>query len=206
MFFSKFYDMKKQALENLKTTQNLKQVNMEEFLAKNQPTPGDVYSAMCLDGCLSRYPSTMKWFKFALLISPTTSEVERGFSTMNLLVSPLHTSLNDANVDRLMRICIDGPTNFSDNELEQMVDIFHDSNDRRIVLWRLLRSCFHCFFHNVYIFWKEKLLNHILFLLSYLDLYFMLDHSSEELTFSLILTCDYEDLNQIYLKNEHLFS
>ena len=60
MFFSKFYDMKKQALENLKTTQNLKQVNMEEFLAKNQPTPGDIYSAMCLDGCLSRYPSTMK--------------------------------------------------------------------------------------------------------------------------------------------------
>ena len=69
-----------------------------------------------------------------MLIPPTTSEVERGFSTMNLLVSPLHTSSNDANVDRLMRICIDGLTNFSDNELEQMVDIFRDSNDRRIVL------------------------------------------------------------------------
>ena len=89
---------------------------------------------MCLDGCLSRYPNTMKLFKFALLIPPTTSEVERGFSAVNLLVSPLCTSLNDANVDRLMRICMVGSTNFSDNELEQMVDIFRDSNDRRIVL------------------------------------------------------------------------
>ena len=107
---------------------------MEEFLAKNQPTPGNISSAMCLDGCLSRYPNTMKLIKLALLILPTTSEFEHGFSTMILLVSPLRTSLNVANVDRLMYICIDGPTNFSDNELEQMVDIFRDSNNRRIFL------------------------------------------------------------------------
>ena len=42
MFFSEFDDMKKQAIENLKTEakrlltmQKLKQANMEEFLAKN---------------------------------------------------------------------------------------------------------------------------------------------------------------------------
>ena len=140
-FFSKFDDMKKQAIENLKTEakrlqtmQNLKQANMEELLAKNQPTPGHIYSLMCLDGCLSRYPNAMKLFKFALLIPPTASEVECGFSTVNLLVSPLHTPLNDTNVDRLMRICIYGPSNFSDNDLEQIVNIFRDSNDRRIVL------------------------------------------------------------------------
>ena len=141
LFFSKFDDMKKQAIENLiteakrlLTTQKLKQANMEEFLAKSQPTPGDVCSTMCLDGCLSRFPNTMKLIKFALLILKATSEDERGFSTMNLLVSPLRTSLNDANVDRLIRICLDGPSNFSDNELEQMVDIFRDSNNARIVL------------------------------------------------------------------------
>ena len=78
------------------------------------------------------YLDILKLFKFALLIPSTRSEVEHSFSTMNLLVSSLHTSLNDPNVDRLMWICIDGPTNFSDNELEQMVDIFHGSNDRRI--------------------------------------------------------------------------
>ena len=73
LFFSKFDDMKKQAIENLiteakrlLTTQKLKQPNMEEFLAKSQPTPGDVCSTMILDGCLSRFPNTMKLFKFAL--------------------------------------------------------------------------------------------------------------------------------------------
>ena len=133
--------MKKQAIENLETDakrlltmQELKQANMEEFLEKNQPTPGDMYSAMGLDECLSRYPNTMKLFKLALLILPTTSEVQRGFSPMNLLVSPLRTSLNDTNVEKLMHICIDGSTNLSDNELEQMVGIFRDSNNRRIVL------------------------------------------------------------------------
>ena len=92
--FSKFDDMKKQAIENLKTqvkrlitVQKLKQADMEEFLAKNQPNQEDVYSAMYLDGCLSRYPNTIKSFKFALLIRPTTSEDERGFSTVNLLIS-----------------------------------------------------------------------------------------------------------------------
>ena len=141
MFFSKFDDMKKQEIENLKTeakrsltTQKLKQANMEEFLAKNQPTPGDVYSVICLDVCLSRYPNTTKLFKFALLILSTISEFEHGFTTMNLIVSPLHTSLNDANVDRLTHICRDGPANFSDKELEQMVDTLCDSINRRIVL------------------------------------------------------------------------
>ena len=125
---------------------------MKEFLAKNQPTPGNIYSAICLDGCLSRYPNTMKLFKLALLILPTTSEVEHGFSTMILLVSPLRTSLNVANVDRLMHICIDGPTKFSENELEQIVDIFRDSNDRGLFCEDFLYSCFHWFFRNVYIF------------------------------------------------------
>ena len=63
---------------------------------------------------------------------------------MNLLVSPIRATLNDAIVDTLMDTFIDGSTNFSDNELEQMVDIFRDSNDKRTVLRRLfLYSCFH---------------------------------------------------------------
>ena len=96
MFFSEFDDMKKQAIDNLKkeaksllTTQKLKQANMEEFLAITIQ-PQVTYILRC-DGCLSRYPNTVKLFKSALLILPTTSHVERSFSTMNLLVSPLRT-------------------------------------------------------------------------------------------------------------------
>ena len=96
MFFSEFDDMKKQAIDNFKTkakrlltTQKLKQANMEEFLAiTNQPQA--TYVLRC-DGCLLRYRNTMKLFKFALLILPTTSDVEGSFSTMNLLVSLLRT-------------------------------------------------------------------------------------------------------------------
>ena len=140
IIFSKFDDMKKQAIENLKieakrllTTQKLKQENMEEFLAKNQPLIGDIYSAMCLDVCLSRYPNTIRLFKVAVLNLSATSEFEHGFSSMNLLVLALCTSLNDANVDKLMHIYIDVPTNFSDNELEQMADIICDSIDRIVL-------------------------------------------------------------------------
>ena len=98
MFSSEFDDMKKQALENLKTeakrlltTQKLKLANMEKILVKDQPSPGNIYFVMCLDGCLPRCPNTMKLFKFALLIPPTTSEAECGFPTVNLLVSPSRT-------------------------------------------------------------------------------------------------------------------
>ena len=129
---------------------------MAEFLAKNQPTPGDIFYVMCLDGCLLRYPNTIKLFKFALWVSPATSEVERGFSTMNLLVPPLLTSLNDANVDRLICTCIDGTTNFSDNELEQIVNIFRDSNNIEIVLWRLFYVVVFIGFFAAFLFFDKR--------------------------------------------------
>ena len=59
---------------------------------------------------------------------------ERGFSVMNILVSPLRATLNENNVDRLMRICLDGPDKLSDHQLEQLVDNFRDAAPRRIVL------------------------------------------------------------------------
>ena len=101
------------------------------------------------------YLDIVKLFKFALLIPSTRSEVEHSFSTMNLLVSSLRTSLNDPNVDRLMWICIDGPTNFSDNELEQMVDIFHGSNDRRIACENFFIVIFNCFW-AMFTFFGER--------------------------------------------------
>ena len=51
----------------------------------------------------------MRLFRLALLIPPSTANVERGFSAMNLLCSSLHTSLNQQNLDRFMRISLTGP-------------------------------------------------------------------------------------------------
>ena len=63
---------------------------------------------------------------------PSTSGVERAFSIMNLLVSPLRTTLNENNVDRLMQMCLDGPEKFYYKQLEQIVDNYKNSAPRRI--------------------------------------------------------------------------
>ena len=140
-FFLEFDDTNKKLIENVKCEAKkklnlgqLKQVEMYEYVTANRPPSSGVYSRMCMDGCLHRYPNSMKLFKLSLLIPPTTSGVERGFSVMNLLVSPLRATLNERNVDRLMRICLDGPEKFNEDELEQLVINFKNSTTRRISL------------------------------------------------------------------------
>ena len=69
----------------------------------------------------------------ALPIPPSTSGVERGFSIMNLLVSPLHKSLKN-NIDQPMRVCLDGPKSLGEEQLEKIIDIYKDNAPRRISL------------------------------------------------------------------------
>ena len=54
---------------------------------------------MCSEGSVHNFLSDMKLLKLALLIPPSTSGVKRGFSIMNLLVSPLHKFLSENNID-----------------------------------------------------------------------------------------------------------
>ena len=140
-FFADFEDTYSMLLDRVKSASKtklqsgeLKQATMYEHINANKPTAADVYAAMCQAGCLLRHSETMKLFKFALLIPPSTSGVERGFSVMNLLITPLRTSLNEANVDRLMRICINGSNRFTEQELELLVDKYKNSANRRIKL------------------------------------------------------------------------
>ena len=67
----------------------LKREELERYITQHRPIPEDIYSTMCFYGYQLRFPETMKLFKLALLIPPSTANVERGFSTMNLLISPL---------------------------------------------------------------------------------------------------------------------
>ena len=64
---------------------------------------------MCSEGTARNFSNDMKLLRLALHIPISTSGVERGFTVTNLLVSPLRKSFNDNNIDRLMRICLDGP-------------------------------------------------------------------------------------------------
>ena len=102
---------KKQAQQKILKGE-IKQKYIPQYLNTIKPTLSDVYSKMCSEGPVHNFPNNMKLLKLALLVPPSTSGVERGFSVMNLLVSPLLKSLSENNIDRLMRICLDGP-NFS---------------------------------------------------------------------------------------------
>ena len=64
---------------------------------------------MCSEGSVRNLTNNIKLLRLALLIPPSTSGVERDFSVKKLLVSSSRTSLNENNIDRLMRICLDGP-------------------------------------------------------------------------------------------------
>lgn len=132
-FNEEFQELKKEVTEEANRkfrNHQLKREEMEGYITDNRPLAEDIYSAMCLNGCRLRYPETMKLFKFALLIPPSTANVERGFSTMNLLMSPLRTSLAEKNMDRMMRICLDGPEKLSSSTIDKLIDTFVASGRR----------------------------------------------------------------------------
>ena len=77
---------------------------MYQHRNENNPSSGDVFSYMCSSGCL---------------LPASTSGVERGFSSMNLIVTSLQTNLNQANINRFMHISVNGPEHFTDTQMEQ---------------------------------------------------------------------------------------
>ena len=115
-FNETFKKLKANVLEetNCKLRLNqLKREEMESYIAQHRSIPDNVYSTMCFYGYQRQFPETMKLFKFALLIPPNTANIERGFSMMNLQISPLRTSLGEKNLNRMMRVCLDGPEKLS---------------------------------------------------------------------------------------------
>ena len=64
---------------------------------------------MIVDESNQLYPNMRHLFRVSLLILPSTVNVERGDSVINLLCSSLRLSLNQTSLDRLIPICINGP-------------------------------------------------------------------------------------------------
>ena len=94
-------------------------------------TPNEIYNLMGTDGSAQLYKNMFKLFKISLLIPPSTANIERGFSVMNLLCTPIRSSLNDSSIDRLMCICINGPDMLDENDLDKLVDDFKKKRDNR---------------------------------------------------------------------------
>ena len=103
----------------------------ETYIETKRTTSADVYNYLAADSSLKQFMNIATLFKRSLLIPPTTSNAERGFSVMNLICTPLKTSLSESNLDYFMRISINGPETFSESDVEKMVDIFKRTNDNR---------------------------------------------------------------------------
>ena len=82
------------------------QKDIRTYLNTIKPTLSDIYSRMCSEGSVHNFLNNMKVLKFALLILPSSSGVERGFSIMNLFVSPLHKSLSENDIIILIDLCV----------------------------------------------------------------------------------------------------
>ena len=85
----------------------IKQKDIPKYLNTIKPTLSVVYSKMCFDSSVHNCLNNKKLLRLALLIPPSTSGVKRGFSVMNLLVSPLCKSLsNQLMISVLVNLCV----------------------------------------------------------------------------------------------------
>ena len=73
------------------------------------------------------YPSMMKLLKFVLLITPSTANVEWGFSILTLLCTKQMNWLSPKNIDHLMRIILLGPEKIEDTVWENLINKFKGS-------------------------------------------------------------------------------
>ena len=82
-------------------------------------------------GC---FPRVYQLVIYSLLIPASTAVVERGFSLMNDVCTPLRSRLTQTNLTCLMRIISEGPDVLSDQLLEELVDKFKTQKKRKLLL------------------------------------------------------------------------
>ena len=121
----------KDEARNLVRAGKLKQADMHTFISERVPTSPQIYKFMAIDGSDRMYPNMMHLFRISMLIPPSTANVERGFSVMNLICSPLRSSLSENSLDNLMRMCLNGPDMLSDSQLQALITLFKNNRDNR---------------------------------------------------------------------------
>jgi hypothetical protein len=64
------------------------------------------------------------------IIPASTASVERSFSYMNLIKTPLRSRLTQRNLEALMRISMEGKNKLPDSDLDTLIDKFENKKDR----------------------------------------------------------------------------
>ena len=82
---------------------------------------------------IAMFPNLNKIATISLSIPVSTASVERSFSQMKLIKTRLHNSLADCNLSHLMKISIESPDKLTENDLEEIVEIWNRKSRRLAV-------------------------------------------------------------------------
>lgn len=98
-------------------------------------TPKQLLLHLHSDDIMRRcFPMITKLVNLINIVPTSTASVERGFSLMNSLCTPLRNRLNQVQLESLMRICEEGPNDLSPDMLNDPLEIFKNKKDRLIYL------------------------------------------------------------------------
>ena len=95
---------------------------------------GEIYAA---------FPNLAKIAAILGVLPVTTTTVERSFSNMKLLKTRLRSRMSEETLDYYIRICIEGPDQLSDENLEAVLEYYKGMKIRKIKL-----CAFSCFTNN----------------------------------------------------------
>lgn len=109
--------------------------NIDKYKSEHPISPDLIYKDMF--GNYEQYPEIMQIFKLSLLIPPSTANVERGFSVLNLVHTKQRNRLAVKSLDRILRIALVGPDKLEDDTYEVLINNYREK-PRRIVLFIFL--------------------------------------------------------------------
>lgn len=80
------------------------------------------------------FPGIYKLVQLLSIIPVSTASVERGFSLMKNVCTPLRNRLGQVCLDNIMRICLEGPQSLSESDLDALLIDFKNRKQRQIAL------------------------------------------------------------------------
>ena len=117
-----YYDKRKQMMSN----------EIDSYRHHHSMLTSDVYSRLYVNS--EQYSEFMKLCKLSLLITPSTANVERGFSALNLIRTKQRNRLAVQSLERLLRINLVGPKVLDEEIYETVVDNYKNAQARHIEL------------------------------------------------------------------------
>ena len=110
----------------------LSSLSVDKYKCEHPIPPDHIYKDMFSSH--EQYPQIIQVFKLSLLVPPSTANVERGFSILNLVHTKQRNRLAVNSLDRLLRLVLVGPQKLDDDTYEVLINKYRDKLPRRIEL------------------------------------------------------------------------